>query len=289
MRGEDDLASPYRHQPHDRFPARAVEHAEAEIERPEAVAVAGGKIEMPFLGPALVGRKVVVDPERRAQPAGAAREGAQAVVGDREQLGRAPVAGEREMGHGLAQLGLLVRMVDQVGLVDDVDQMARFGDAPEHPVDAEAQFPFAAAQRAAQQQIGFAQIAMGAGRVGGVVAEERRQGETGRPGDLEIEFGLGDQPGVIAALAVMGGGLREPAALHRHTPGKLVLGGRGLRPGDDGEKQGRQPDRKPDVAGPRPPECSAACPPNYGGPRHQRTRFRPVRVNSRALRSAPKL
>ena len=106
------------------------------------------------------------------------------------------------MGHGLAQLGLLVRMVDQVGLVDDVDQMARFGDAPEHPVDAEAQFPFAAAQRAAQQQIGFAQIAMGAGRVGGVGAEERRQGEAGRPGDLEIEFRLGDQPGVIAALAV---------------------------------------------------------------------------------------
>ena len=196
------------------------------------------------------------------------------------------------MGHGLAQLGLLVRMVDQVGLVDDVDQMARFGDAPEHPVDAEAQFPFAAAQRAAQQQIGFAQIAMGAGRVGGVVAEERRQGEAGRPGDLEIEFGLGDQPGVIGTLAVMGGGLREPAALHRHTPGKLVLGGRGVRP-DDGEKQGRQPDRqrgrKPDVDGPRPPECSAARPPVYGGPRHQRTRFRPVRVNSRASRSAPKL
>ena len=191
------------------------------------------------------------------------------------------------MGHGLAQLGLLVRMAGQVGLVDDVDQMARFGDAPEHPVDAQAQFPFAAAQRAAQQQIGLAQIALAARRVGGVGAQERRQGETCRLRDLEIELRLGDQPAGVVALAVMGGGVREPAALDRHAPGNLVLGRRRLRPGpeDGGEKREGNPDRKqtraPDVAGPHPPE--------YGGPRHQRTRFRPVRVNSRASRSAPKL
>ena len=185
------------------------------------------------------------------------------------------------MGHGLAQLGLLVRMAGQVGLVDDVDQMARFGDAPEHPVDAQAQFPFAAAQRAAQQQIGLAQVAMAAGRVGGVGAEERHQGETCRLGDLEKEFRLGDQPGVMVALAVIGGGLREPAALDRHAPGNLVLGGRGLRPGNGGEEHSRQPERQPDVTG--------LCPPEYGGQPHQRTRFRPVRVNSRASRSVPKL
>jgi len=39
------------------------------------------------------------------------------------------------MGHGLAQLFLFVRMFDQIGLVDDIDQVARFRHAPEHPVD----------------------------------------------------------------------------------------------------------------------------------------------------------
>ena len=42
------------------------------------------------------------------------------------------------MNHGLAQLGLFVGVFHEVGLIDDIDQVARFGDAPEHPVDAGA-------------------------------------------------------------------------------------------------------------------------------------------------------
>ena len=50
------------------------------------------------------------------------------------------------MGHGLAQFQLFVGVFDEVDLVDDIDQMARFGDPPEHTVDAQAQFPFIIAE-----------------------------------------------------------------------------------------------------------------------------------------------
>ena len=61
VRRQDNPGRAERHEPHDRFPTGAVEHAEPEIERPEGVAVAGGDIEMPFPRPALVGCTAVVD------------------------------------------------------------------------------------------------------------------------------------------------------------------------------------------------------------------------------------
>ena len=76
------------------------------------------------------------------------------------------------MDHGLSQLGLLVRMFDEVGLVDDIDQVVRFYDTPEHLIEAEAQLPLVIANFAEQQQIGFTQVGMGTVRIRGVVAEK---------------------------------------------------------------------------------------------------------------------
>ena len=52
------------------------------------------------------------------------------MIGQSEHFRRAPLAGPRGMHHGLAQLDLLVRMLDQVGLIDDINQVVRFGDSP---------------------------------------------------------------------------------------------------------------------------------------------------------------
>ncbi len=77
------------------------------------------------------------------------------------------------MRHELAELALFVGVLDQVGLVDDVHQVARLGHSPEHAVDAEAQLPFPFTGLAEDQEIALAQVGMGTARVPGVVAKER--------------------------------------------------------------------------------------------------------------------
>lgn len=49
------------------------------------------------------------------------------------------------MDHGLPQLSFASRMFDEIDLVDDIDQVLRFGYSPEHLIDAHAQLPFAVA------------------------------------------------------------------------------------------------------------------------------------------------
>ena len=178
------------------------------------------------------------------------------------------------MDHGLAQLDLLVGMLDEIGLVDDIDRIAGFGDAPEHPVDAQAQLPLAVAGLSEQQQIGFAQIDMGALGVAGVVAQERRHGHAPPLGVLEIELGRGGHTARVRALAGIRGGVGIPAAFDAQAAGERAVDD--LRAGVCGREQDRQ--RDPDRAeSRRPGERGAAA--------HQRTRLNPVLVKSRSSRS----
>ena len=49
------------------------------------------------------------------------------------------------MGHGLPQFGFFIRVLNEIHLIDDVDQVPGFGDTPEHLIDADPNFPFAVA------------------------------------------------------------------------------------------------------------------------------------------------
>ena len=86
--------------------------------------------------------------ERQAQAARSARKGAGAVIGQTQYFHHTPIARPSEMDHGLPQLGLSGRMFDEIDLIDYIDQVLRFGDAPEHLIDAHAQLPFAVADSA---------------------------------------------------------------------------------------------------------------------------------------------
>ena len=127
------------------------------------------------------------------------------------------------MGHELSHPALFVRVVDQVDLIDDVHQMMEFGDAPEHLVDAQPGFPFALAELAEQQEIGLAQIGMGALRIGAVVAVIRCQREASTVLVFEIERGFRSIADAPPALAPMRRLVGEPAALQGEAPGELGL------------------------------------------------------------------
>ena len=92
----------------------------------------------------------------------AARIGARAVIGQGEEFQNAPLRRPGEVGHGLAQFAFLVGMFHEVGLVDDVDEVLRFRDAPEHAVHAQPQLPFPVAGFTEHQKVGFAQVGVGA-------------------------------------------------------------------------------------------------------------------------------
>ena len=104
------------------------------------------------------------------------------------------------MGHGLAQRGLFVRVFHKVDLVYDIHQAARFGHAPEHPVDAQTQFPFLVADLAEKQKIGLPQIGMGALSIPGIETKERRQGETSAPDVFNEDPWFSDNAAAVCAL-----------------------------------------------------------------------------------------
>ena len=76
------------------------------------------------------------------------------------------------MRHGLAELDFFIWILDEVGLVDDVDEMARFGHPPEDVINAKAQFPLLIFNLTNKQEICLAQIAVAAFRVAAVVSIE---------------------------------------------------------------------------------------------------------------------
>ena len=163
-------------------------------------------------------------------------------------------------------------MLDEVGLVDDVDEVLRFGDAPEHAVHAQAQLPFPAAGFTEHEKVGLAQICVGAARIRAVVAEKRRDRETPVPPAFEMEFRFRGEAARVRALVGMGGKLGIPPAVDVQAAGKLVLDAFGPEAGACEKENGQYGDGG---------EHRAV---KSGAHRHQRTRFRPVRVNSLALR-----
>ena len=151
-------------------------------------------------------------------------------------------------------------------------RVLRFGDSPEHAVHTQSQFPFPMADFTKHQEIGFAQIGVGAARVRPVVAKKRRQRQAPVALALEMEFRLGGETAHMCALAGMGRVLGIPPAVDVQAAGEFVLDAFGslARPGE--KENGQDGDGG---------EHRAA---KSGAQRHQRTRFSPVRVKSRSLR-----
>ena len=220
--------------------AGAVEHAEPDIERSEAAAVPAGEIEMPLLRRGFVRRQLVVDDKLGTQATVPAGKGARAVPGQPEQLQCPPIPRPGDMDHRLTQLGLLVRVFHEVGLVDDVDQGTRFDDAPEDSIDAKTQFPFVFADIAVQEKIGLAELGVGAVRVPGVVSEKRRQRYASAFVVLDMDLCLRSNAARMRALERMRGTLRVQPGFRGNTPGNLdPIGdaGVGVRSGRERRKQ----------------------------------------------------
>ena len=192
---------------------------------------------MPFLGRALVGNPLLVERNAGSEAALAPGQRPFAVERHGEEFQHAPVRRPGEMGHELAHPALFVRVVGQVDLVDDVDQVMEFGDAPEHPVDAEPRLPLAVAELAEQQEVGLAQVGVGPVGVRAVVAVMRCQRNTSAVLVFDIERGLGGKAQAPVALALMGRFVGEPAAFHGDAARELgfylaCFGGGGA--GEDG-------------------------------------------------------
>ena len=269
-------SEPERRGPQSRLAARAVEYGEADVQQPEAVAVAGRDVQVPLLRPALVLDQIGIHHEPRAQASVATRKRPLAVPREGEELRRPPVSGEGEVGHGLAELGLPVRVLDEVGLVHDVDRVVELRDPPEDPVDPKPRLPLPLAELTEEEEVRLAHIGVGAPRVRAVAAEEGGQGEAPALGVLEKEGRLHNEAGRVRALARIGGGLWVPPTFQAVAPGERMLDVSHLGPslGRDDERP-EHPER--------PDDSGAAA---GGERRHQRARFRPVLAKTRRPRPA---
>ena len=150
-----------------------------------------------------------------------ARKGARPVPGQPEQLQRAPVPRPGEMDHGLTHLGLLVRLFNEVGLVDDIDQGSRFDDAPEDAIDAQTQLPFVFADIAVQEKKGLAKIGVGAVGISGVVSKKGRDRNASALVVFHIDRCLRGKAARMRALAGMRGSLGVEPGFRGKTPGNL--------------------------------------------------------------------
>ena len=177
------------------------------------------------------------------------------------------------MGHGLAQFLLFVGVFDQVGLVDDIDQVARFGDPPEHTVHTQAQLPFVVADLAVHQNIGFAQVEVRALGVGAVIAKERCQVEASAPVVLKVKFRLREKAGRMRALSGKQAGLRVPSGFANDASREIVVDDLCPSRYAGQAHNGHRPNGGQDGAA-------------YSGTEmHQRIRLNPVRVKSFSSRS----
>ena len=116
------------------------------------------------------------------------------MIRQQEAFNDAPVTGNRQMHHGLTQLGAVSRVLDEVQLVDDIHEVVQLGHTPENAVETQPKLPGVLAPISMGQKIGFAQVRMRAPRVGAVVAIERGYGETRARGDVAVEGRFNDQP-----------------------------------------------------------------------------------------------
>ena len=116
------------------------------------------------------------------------------MVWQHEGFSDAPVAGNRQVGHGLTQLGPVAGVLDKVRLVDDIHEVVQLGHTPEDAVEPQPKFPGILVPVPEGQQVGFAQVPVGALRVGAVISKERGEGETGVLSDLSVKRRLDNQP-----------------------------------------------------------------------------------------------
>ena len=182
-------------------------------------------------------RRVLRDGKESPEPRVGRGERSLAEGGKVEQLEGAEVQLEREGDHGLAELLLAVQVLDAVGLVDDVDEVARLDHSPEHPVEADD-------ERVTIRQVepaGEPQVEVGALPVVGVDAKERSDGQTVRSLlRLRDDLGLDQRRGgerlvpLVRELRVS----RKAAQLGGEPPRELEL--QGGRLGHGKEKEGEQ-------------------------------------------------
>lgn len=122
-------------------PRGAGEPGKGQVDGAAGLVPAQGVVRVPFLLIGFVVGLVGIDDQRRAQASLAAGEGAFAEPGQQKEVERAVFQYLGDAHHGLAQLVLAVDVLDQVGLIDDVDQVLGFGHPPEYLVDAGANLP----------------------------------------------------------------------------------------------------------------------------------------------------
>ena len=178
------------------------------------------------------------------------------MVGQQQPFRDAPAAGDRQVRHGLTQLGFLARMLDKVELVDDIHEVVQFHHAPENTVNAQPKLPGILAPVPVHQQIRLAQVRMRAPRIGAVVAVQRGEGEAGGFRDIPVKRRLNNHSAAASALPREQRRFRKPSALQAQIARKVNRLRRGA-PGND-ENEGR--------------DCAAES--------HQRTRRSAVCVNS---------
>ena len=171
----DDLITGHQHGPaafqcrrKGRFAAGTVELRQADIPFAEYAAETQGEIGVPLFGIAFIAGCAGADGQGRAQPSGTAGECALAEEGHEEGVEIAQGRLQAQIDHRLAQLVFAVRILDQVGLVDDIDQMPAFGHPPEHLVDADADIPAIAGIEVVE----LPDVAMAAGSVLRIEAQE---------------------------------------------------------------------------------------------------------------------
>src|SRR5690606_31687695 len=156
-------------------------------------------------------------------------------TGQQEQFQVAEGGNPGEVHHGLAEVVLAVGIFHQVDLVDDVDQVNGFGDAPEHLVDPGPQLPvpFDAVP------VEFADISVGALAVVLVPAQDGGEGEAVAVGEAVVELRFGGQGQVVPREVVAIRRLVKVAVLDAHIAANIEGdGGRGHQGGQ--QRQGRQ-------------------------------------------------
>ena len=89
---------------------------------------------MELFGTRLVAR-LIGDRQRSSQPGTISDERPFPKQREIEEVERSPRPLEREVDHRLAELVFKVDILDEVRLIDDVHEVPRLGDAPEHLPD----------------------------------------------------------------------------------------------------------------------------------------------------------
>ena len=166
----------------------------------------------------LVGRPFGIDVRLRAKATLAPRKCPLAKPGQHEEIHHAPVADEGKVDERLAELVLSVDVLHEIRLVDDVDEVIRLGDSPEHPADADAKLR--GVEHPLVQQL--AHVEVGAFVVRGIEPQEgRKQHALLAVVELVIELRHNGERETVTVLARVGGRAREAARLDLDSAARL--------------------------------------------------------------------